>query len=195
MIGKSLKVDLAKPVALSCEVFESVYAHPKNPTPSHPSRYFSPGPNPVTASTRHPVFPRGEIPCYSGINPEKQAGFSVQNTLLGGPGLPSFYKWKAEGFNWGSNRPLQDKRGGTLDSAKQVGAFLCDFMTVSSKEETSSSSWGLMKWKYFKSWTASESSGPFIRISWFVIFIFCTKAKFFSKCFSDAQHNGERGRE
>lgn len=94
-MGKSLIVDLAKPVALSCEVFESVYAHPKNPTHPHPSRNFSPGPNPVAVSTRHPVFPRGEIPCYSGINPEKQAGFSVQNTLLGGPGLPSFYKWKA----------------------------------------------------------------------------------------------------
>lgn len=194
-MGKSLIVDLAKPVALSCEVFESVYAHPQNPTHPHPSRNFSPGPNPVAVSTRHPVFPRGEIPCYSGINPEKQAGFSVQNTLLGGPGLPSFYKWKADGFNWGSNSPLQDKRGGALDSAKQVGAFLCDFMTVSSKKRDFLFILRPHEVKVIQELNSFRVLGAFYPYLLIRYFYLLHKSKIFSKCFSDTRHNGERGRE
>lgn len=91
------------------------------PTPKHPHTHTPAGTfllaqTPVAASTSHPLFPWGGIPCYSEINPEKQAGFSVQNTLLGSPGLPNFYRRKAEGFNWGSNSqsPYRIKEEGHL---------------------------------------------------------------------------------
>lgn len=192
-MGKSLIVDLAKPVALSCEVFESVYAHPKNPTHLHPSRNFSPGPNPVAVSTRHPIFPRGEIPCYSGINPEKQAGFSVQNTLLGGPGLPNFYKWKA--LTGDLTVPYRIKEEGHLTQPSRSEPFCVilwlfrqkkrDFLFILRPHE-------VKVIQELNSFRVLGAFYPYLLIRYFYLL---HKSKIFSKCFSDTRHNGERGRE